>query len=269
MRVSAGTRAGRSHRARDGPCQDSTATWASPHGGRAAAAVADGLGSRPLSHLGSQAACDAAVASLAAEPAWDEAAVRRAFAAAHAAVQAAAAECGLDADDLATTLQVATLDGGAAWAGMVGDGAVVAQGAAGDVRVLLAAAEGGYANEVSPLTQPGWQDHLRTAFLPEARAVLLFTDGLTRLLLAKSRQGWQPFAPFFQAFLPQVAAPAFEPRLVPDFLGGDAVDRSWDDDKGLVVLAREPVPGPPPAPPAEPAPDPMPRPAAVAGAGHA
>lgn len=242
MRVSAGTRAGRSHRARDGPCQDSTATWASPDGGRAAAAVADGLGSRPLSHFGSQAACDAAVASLAAEAAWDEAALGRAFAAAHAAVQAAAAERGLAAEELATTLQVATLDGGQAWAGMVGDGAIVAGPASGEARVLLAPAEGGYANEVFPLTEPGWQGHLRTASLPEARSVLLFTDGLTRLLLAKSRQGWQPFPPFFEAFLPRLAEPGFDAGLVPAFLAGDAVDRSWDDDKGLVVVAHEPGP---------------------------
>jgi hypothetical protein len=242
MRVSAGTRAGRSHRVRDGPCQDSFAAWESPDGARAAAAVADGLGSRPLSHFGSQAACDAAVASLAAEPAWDEAALGRAFAAAHAAVQAAAAERGLAVEELATTLQVATLGGERALAGMVGDGAVVAGLASGEARVLLAPAEGGYANEVFPLTSPGWQDQLRTAVLFEARSVLLFTDGLTRLLLAKSRQGWQPFSPFFEAFLPRLAEPAFDDRLVATFLGGDAVDRSWDDDKGLVVLAHEPRP---------------------------
>lgn len=243
MRVSAGTRAGRSHRARNGPCQDSFAVWASPDGGRAAAAVADGLGSRPLSHFGSQAACDAAVASLAAEPAdaWDEAALGRAFAAAHAAVQAAAAQRGLPAEELATTLQVATLDGRQVLAGMVGDGAIVAGTAAGEARVLVAPADGGYANEVFPLTEPGWQDHLRTAFLPDARTVLLFTDGLTRLLLAKSRQGWQPFSPFFEAFLPQVGGGSFDDRLVSTFLDGDAVDRSWDDDKGLVVLAHDPL----------------------------
>src|SRR5687768_12844716 len=113
MRVSAGTRAGRGHRQRDVPCQDSVAVWESPDGGRAAAAVADGLGSKPLSHHGSKAACEAAVASLAAEPAgsaWDEAALVRAFEAARAAVQAAADERQVSLQDLATTLQLATLD---------------------------------------------------------------------------------------------------------------------------------------------------------------
>lgn len=254
MRVSAGTRAGRGHRQRDLPCQDSVAVWESPDGGRAVAAVADGLGSKPLSHHGSQAACAAAVASLAAEPAdaaWDEAALVRAFEAARTAVQAEADARQVSLQDLATTLQVATLDrtGGRVLAGMVGDGAVVAalaDAGAGDavadeVRVLLAPADGGYANEVTPVTDPRWGEAFRFAQVDGARSVLLFTDGLTRLLLARSRQGWQPFSPFFQAFLPQLASPGFDGGLVADFLAGDAVDRSWDDDKGLVALALDPA----------------------------
>jgi hypothetical protein len=266
MRISSGTRAGRGHRRRDVPCQDSVAVWESPDGGRAAAAVADGLGSKPLSHHGSKAACEAAVASLAAEPAgsWDEAALVRAFEAARVAVQAAADGRQVTLQDLATTLQVATLDraDGRVLAGMVGDGAIVAhvagQGGAAEhgdaVRVLLAPAEGGYANEVTPVTDPLWRDDLRLGQADGARSVLLFTDGLTRLLLARSRAGWQPFSPFFQAFLPQLAAAGFDDSLVAAFLGGDAVDRSWDDDKGLVAVALDPTDAAPPQPPAGPQP---------------
>lgn len=288
IRVSGGTRAGRSHRRRDVPCQDSFAVWRQPDGARAAAAVADGLGSRPLSQFGSQAATQAAVDHLAQEPTWDEAALVRAFAAARAAVQAASDERGVPIVDLATTLQVATLDGGRVQAGMVGDGAIVCagraaghpipaagtppgddpsapseavrgQGQAGDpasgsasdpalrgdtgsgVTVLLAPAESGYANEVFPLTDPDWQDHLRLA-QGDGRVVLLFTDGLTRLLLAKSKQGWQPFPPFFHAFLPRLAAPKFDGELVAGFLQGDSVDSSWDDDKCLVAMSHAPGP---------------------------
>jgi hypothetical protein len=276
IRVSGGTRAGRSHRRRDVPCQDAFALWRQPDGARAAAAVADGLGSRPLSHFGSQAATRAAVDHLAQEPTWDEAALLRAFAAARAAVQAAADERGVPIVDLATTLQVATLDGGRVQAGMVGDGAIVCAGRANrhaastaemspgddghaapepatghDATVLLAPAEGGYANEVFPLTDPDWQAHLRLA-QGDAWAVLLFTDGLTRLLLAKSRQGWQPFSPFFQAFLPRLAGPTFDDGLVAGFLEGESVDSSWDDDKGLVVLAHPGPLAPRPNPPAPP-----------------
>jgi hypothetical protein len=99
-------------------------------------------------------------------------------------------------------------------------------------------AEGGYANEVVPVTASGWQEHLRTANRSGVRSVLLFTDGLTRLLLAHPRgAGWQPFAPFFDAFLPRLAA-APEDGVVRDFVASDEVDRSWDDDKCLVVVTR-------------------------------
>lgn len=239
--VSAGKRPGRRHRQAGTPCQDAYTVHEDPERRRAAAAVADGLGSQPLSHLGSQAACDAAVASLAAEPAggWDEAALRRAFQAAHDAVAAAARERGLAPSELATTLQVAMLEDGHALAGMVGDGAIVAavHAASSEPPALLAApGTSGYANEVVPLTDPDWRDALQVSERDGVTSVLLFTDGLTRLLLARGKAGWAPYGPFFDAFLPQVAAPGTSGDLVDRFLGSDAVDRSWDDDKCLVVV---------------------------------
>lgn len=249
LRVWAGKREGRGHRQFGVPCQDAFAVHeegAGAPGGRVAAAVADGLGSKPLSHFGSQAACDAAVASLAAEPIWDAPALTRAFQAAFDAVAAAAAERGSPPHELATTLQLATLQGGTVRAGMVGDGAIVAADADGLPSLLLAPAPSRYANEVVPLTEPTWRDHLRLAEATGARSVLLFTDGLTRLLLARSRAMWAPFAPFFASFLPRTFAAASaaadnaDAGLVTEFLGDDAVDRSWDDDKCLVVIAHGP-----------------------------
>jgi hypothetical protein len=277
LRVSAARRSGRGHVRLGAPCQDAFAVHENPQAGRVAAAVADGLGSKPLSHLGSQAACDAAVASLAAEPAspaWGRDALLRALAAGRSAVAARAAAEGLAPGDLATTLQLAVLQDGRALAAMVGDGAVV--GAAGDgaggPQVLLAPALGGYANEVVPLTAEGWQEHVRFAEADGMDAVLLFTDGLTRLLLARARgdpepaessaavsggeraaapspaPAWAPFAPFFDAFLPRVRGAAFDPRLAERFLQDPAVDRSWDDDKCLVVIAHGPRDLPAPGP---------------------
>lgn len=270
MWISAGKRPGRHHRQNGIPCQDAFAVHSDPERGRAAAAVGDGLGSKPLSHFGSQAACDAAVASLQAEAAWDRDALVRAFQAAHDAVAAAAAQRGLEPHELATTLQVALLDGSHALAGMVGDGAVVAAGPdvgpdAGVVRVaatdgtlanaaggasaatttaaaasnptlLVAPATSGYANEVAPLTSSTWQESLQVAERDGVDSVLLFTDGLTRLLLGRSKAGWAPFAPFFDAFLPRLGGSTADPNLAERFLAGDDVDRSWDDDKCLVVL---------------------------------
>lgn len=233
MNATGGTRAGRSHRARDQPCQDAYAIR-SLDDGRVAAAVADGLGSRPLSHLGSAAACRAAVEALAQEPMWDAAALRRAFEAARSSLEQLAAGMGVPAADLATTLLVAGVAPGKVVAGMVGDGAVVACGA--DLRLLLEPANGEYANEVVPLTHSAWADHFRSVESDGAEAVLLFTDGLTRLLLQRKRGQWSPFQPFFDAFLPKVRDGSGNGDLVKEFLATSRVDESWDDDKCLVVI---------------------------------
>lgn len=202
-----------------------------------AAAVADGLGSKPLSHVGSRAACQAAVLSLEREETWEEEAIRRAFLAAREGIRFAAAQHRVAPEDMAATLQVVGFDEGATAAGIVGDGAVVA--CDDEVHVLLPPEESEYANEVVPITHPGWADHFRYAATPSADCALLFTDGLTRLLLARSKEGWQPFGPFFDAFLPKLRDDEFDEELVERFLGSDNVDSSWDDDKCLVVIARD------------------------------
>lgn len=237
MRASGGTRAGRSHRARAVPCQDAFALLELGPERRVAAAVADGLGSRRLSHAGSDTACRAAVASLAREPTWDAAALARAFEAARTSLETVAADIDASLDDLATTLQVAMLADGSAVAGSLGDGAIVTCGS--DVRILLDPEESEYANEVVPLTHPDWRAHLRTAEAGPTEALLLFTDGLTRLLLARKQGRWEPYGPFFDAFLPKVLATDFERDLVPQFLETPAVDESWDDDKCLVVIGHD------------------------------
>lgn len=240
MRISSGRRAGRSHRQRDLPCQDACATVAQPEQGRATVAVGDGLGTRPQSHVGSQVACDAAAHHLASEPTWDEAAVRRAFQAAHDAIAAKAAELGVAPGDLASTLQLAGVTDAKVVAGIVGDGAVVA--CADEPRILLAPQPSEYANEVIPLTEPTWADHFRYAELDAPRSVLVFTDGLTRLILERNRTHWLPFRPFFDAFLPSLHSEAFDDALVSKFLDGPRVDASWDDDKCLVAVGVDDAP---------------------------
>jgi len=232
-RAAGATATGRWHRHALLPCQDSFAVWQDPAGGRVAAALADGLGSCPRSDAGSRAAADAAVAALAAEPAWDESVLRSAFAAARAAVQAEADRLGAPLHDLATTLQVAALDGARLLSGMVGDGAIVAA-ASGGAAVALAPAESRYANEVVPVTADGWLEALRLDVRP-ADAAILFSDGLTRLLLSRSRDGWAPYAPFFDAFLPRWAGGDVD--SVARFVASPEVDAAWDDDKCLVVVS--------------------------------
>lgn len=240
MRLGAGRSAGRSHRTAGTPCQDAYAAHHDEERQRIVLAVADGLGSQPLSHLGSQAACDAAVDFLVATDSLDEDVLAAAFEAAREALAETAKRAAQPTDALATTLQVAILDADAAWVAMVGDGAVVAIHD-GKPRVLLAPAGGEYANEVVPITSARWRDHLRLARLDGAQAVAAFTDGLTRLLLTRPRPAaggertWQPYEPFFASFVPAMQTAGEADDLVERFLAQDEVERSWDDDKCLVV----------------------------------
>src|SRR5687768_902668 len=133
MRVFAAKREGRSHRLSGRPCQDAFASLDDVARGRAAAAVADGLGSQPHSEVGSQLACDAAIASLAGEDAWTDDSLVRAFEAARAALVSEAERRRIPLSQLATTLHLAVRHGDQILAGMVGDGAiVVASDSSGD-----------------------------------------------------------------------------------------------------------------------------------------
>src|SRR5687768_12505155 len=128
MRVFAAKREGRSHRLSGRPCQDAFASLDDVARGRAAAAVADGLRSQPHSEVGSQLACDAAIAALAGEDAWTEESLVRAFEAARGALVAESERRGIPLSRLATTLQLALRDGDRILAAMVGDGAIVVSG---------------------------------------------------------------------------------------------------------------------------------------------
>lgn len=266
MRMSAARRQGPAHRKAGTPCQDAFASFDDAIRNRSAAAVADGLGSQPLSHHGSQAACEAAVASLAAAQTWDDDALVAAFERARDALQLRADEMGVPLSAIATTLQVAVYENGSARCAMVGDGAIVVASetttpampvdeaaapleAKGNVtplltahiqaKVLVAPPEAQYANEVVPLTARDWRDHTRFA-QAEGDAVFLFTDGLTRLLLTRKGRAWTPYGPFFDSFVPHLRGATFQSDLVEHFLQSPDVDRSWDDDKCMVVMAHEP-----------------------------
>ncbi|MBI2077732.1 MAG: protein phosphatase 2C domain-containing protein [Euryarchaeota archaeon] len=239
MLVAAASRAGPSHRARSLPCQDAYSVEEAVGRDRTVAAVGDGLGSRRLSHEGSQAATKAAVTSLLAARRLGPKALHRAFVAARTAVRRRAKELGAPVSDLATTLHVAVATAGRVYAASVGDGAVVAS-RDGQARIVLGPGDGEYANEVVPLTASEWKDHFRVGVESAATNVFVFTDGLTRLLLTRGRGSWQPFAPFFESFLPRVDPRRFDPFVVQRFLDTDSVDRAWDDDKCLVVIGLAP-----------------------------
>jgi hypothetical protein len=219
------------------PCQDAFAVHLVDGQSRAAAAVADGLGSRPLSHLGSEAAATAAASSLGTSKRWGPGAVHRAFRAARGAIEKRAKELGVAPDELATTLQVVGISRDEVVAGIVGDGAVLCVGA--EPKILLAPEDSEYANHVAPVTLSSWEDHLRYASSPATERVFLFTDGLTRLLLTRVGGRWEPYQPFFQAVAPQGGARRLDPQLATRLLESERVDRAWDDDKCLVVMGLD------------------------------
>lgn len=233
MPVSLGRRAGRTHRERRVACQDAYAARETPDG-RIVAAVADGLGSCRLSEHGSQAAVDAAVASLAACRSWTPRALHRAFRVARSALARRAQELGAPIHELATTLHLVGLAPQGIVAASIGDGAILA--ADPTPRILLPPEDSEYANHVVPITHEDWEDHLRIAVASHPGTTFLLTDGLTRLLLVRRKGHWTPYAPFFDAVLPPLQDGGLDPNLVPRLLAKDRLDQAWDDDKCLVVM---------------------------------
>ncbi|HLE47635.1 MAG TPA: protein phosphatase 2C domain-containing protein, partial [Candidatus Thermoplasmatota archaeon] len=177
----------------------------------------------------------AAVESLLAARRLGPTAMHRAFVAARTAIRRRAKGLGASTDDLATTLHVVAVTADRVHAASVGDGAILSAGTEGP-QILLPPPDAEYANEVVPVTAPSWRDHFRVGIEVAPRNVFLLTDGLTRLLMTRQAGVWKPFGPFFDRFLPRMAAKPFDPTLVRRFLDSDAVDHAWDDDKCLVVI---------------------------------
>jgi hypothetical protein len=72
------------------------------------------------------------------------------------------------------------------------------------------------------------------------QAVAVMTDGLLRLVLDMNRN--QPHRPFFQpllAFAAQVSDPGEANAQLTAFLGSERVNARTDDDKTLVLAARQ------------------------------
>lgn len=143
-------------------------------------AVADGLGSRPHSDIGSKAACRA-VARAARECAPGGAASLRANIATLIHRHWLEGLCGYPADECAATCLFAVLAGGTLSLGRLGDGMVVATGGNGCGDTLLMEDKAGsFANMTHCLhggrCPRGWE--LRQLPAEECSHVLLCTDGV-------------------------------------------------------------------------------------------
>ncbi len=231
---------GLSHATTGLPCQDAFA-YASLGPSLTTIAVADGAGSAPFSKSGAEISVARAVQYLrnvgellgTAGDVWAFA-VRGAFDAARASVLDFGRSQGIEANDLATTLQVVLLGHNACCYGRVGDGGGVGR-IAGALVPLGPAPQNGYANETLFLTSPAVEPDV-VFHGKHMSACAVFTDGIQHLAMQLAQ--WKPHDPFFNPLFefvrtsPDMAA--VEGSLT-DLLSADRFDRRTDDDRTLVI----------------------------------
>lgn len=240
---------GTSHAKIGQPCQDAHAFRHLP-GGIAVLVTADGAGSADHSAQGAAAAVATAADALAealhwlgwpaTEPEW-QTLFEAVYHKARAAVEATAAAQGLLPRAFACTLLCAVASRRGLAVAQVGDGLAVAT--LDGVEWYLAATpqRGEYANETYFLTQPNQLPPVDVRVYPEPQqAVAVMTDGLLRLVLDLNRN--QPHQPFFQpllAFAAQVSDAGEGAAQLTAFLSSERVCARTDDDKTLVLAARQ------------------------------
>ena len=177
--VAGATLRGPGHRAAGLPNQDAWFARTGAYG--AFAAVADGLGSRPLSHLGARAACRSARSAMARWRTVDDAPMALLLRSIH-----------MDwrlllhpqvPDDCASTCLFASAYGGRVTLAQLGDGLVAALLRNGEV-TRLEPAERDFGNETTGLGLARDLSEWRTTQLPAADvdAVFLATDGVSEEL---------------------------------------------------------------------------------------
>jgi hypothetical protein len=207
--------------------------------------TADGAGSRPgLSAIGAHVAV-ATVLAASRRPSFQAAycadaaaAVTSVFHEALDRVSAAAAEIGSIADDLATTLSVATIGEGEIVVAQVGDGIAVVESAEGSIEAVAIAERFEYANEVVFITSDrALADHLKLDCRPAAEisGLALSTDGL-RYKILDDLQTTTPYEQFYRDTWSYARAAHARSDQIEAFLAG--VDDQTGDDKTLVVGVR-------------------------------
>ncbi|MEM7696390.1 MAG: PP2C family serine/threonine-protein phosphatase [Pseudomonadota bacterium] len=229
--VAAGVR-GTRHARQGAPSQDHFAAFSAPFG--VALIVADGAGSAARGGVGAALGVRAARAALRQSEAGSVDDCRAACEVARARLHRAAAGAGRPPRDFATTLIVATLTEAGAAVAHVGDGAVVAKGAA--LAVLSAPDVGAFAGETTFLTS---DSEIRTATAP-ATALAVFSDGLERLLIEAASGAPAPvFDRWFKIL--QEGAAGHDHALsaaLRRYLAQPAVAERTDDDVTLCLAVR-------------------------------
>jgi hypothetical protein len=134
-------------------------------------------------------------------------------------------------------LAVVLVDEGSISVGQVGDSIVVLSREDGTLEAVAPCPRGEYINEANFVTEPDWEDNLRTAQLDATlvTGIALSTDGLQFKILENITTG-TPYAPFFEDAFPWAATPDTTSAVVLSFI--DDLDDQSDDDKTLLLAVR-------------------------------
>jgi hypothetical protein len=208
-------------------------------------AVADGLGSVPLSDLGSRLAVEAAVyaaKNLLWHTPMDELGISeipmKMIQAARKSLEDTAISEGFHLKDMATTLIAVLFSRDCIYTAQIGDGAVVAY-VDRSLVLLSGPMNSEYANEVTSITCNTWQANLSSA---EARSgaeyIAVFTDGCQRSALLKTVDGYKPFEKFFHpvfAYAAEIDDLKKGEQELSEFLSSEKISEYCEDDKTLVL----------------------------------
>ena len=245
-RVFAAASVGKSHLDAGTPCQDAFASQVVD--GVLLAAVCDGAGSQPLSHVGAEAiardvvaglgarlAAGVALASLSAEQFQDE--VAGCVAAARDALSLQAGAAGATLSSYAATLVGAVAEGERGFFFHIGDGVAVAEARdAGQPPVVSLPENGEYANETYFVSGEFWREHLRlTPFAMLTTTIALMSDGAMPFVMAKGHAGFHlPFIEPVTRFL-LANDEATGSAALAGTLGDERTYRITSDDKALLL----------------------------------
>ena len=207
--VHAAAAIGKSHIDAGTECQDAFAHALA--GDTLIAAVCDGAGSQPLSHVGSEALSRRVVELLAQRAAAGESlaaleeetflyTVAQVVKDVRGELEAEAGSAGVELRCYSATLVGAVADAGGGWFFHVGDGIGAAQPCEEAAPEIISLPENGeYANETYFVSGEDWREHLHlTRIAAPVRVLALMSDGAAPFVMAKGNAG------FFRPFLDPV-----------------------------------------------------------------
>jgi serine/threonine protein phosphatase PrpC len=230
---------GLKHRQSQRPGQDAVAVDHSP-GRLCAAALSDGVGSLPHSHLGSRAAVDAAVSvAVASADSVDdlELIARRAIAGAIEAVVAKAGAFDIPAGELACTLSLLLIGEDEALIAVIGDGVQVVRSADASLRLVAMDSNKEYANFTDTLVTSDVTKVTRFVRLDvrELDAVLLSSDGLDDVLCTGPLFARRPVGSFVHGILDSPRLQGWDAARFETMLQRSEIVTRSDDDLSLVI----------------------------------